>query len=129
MTDTKIIFSIDWGSKYIGLAYGKSDRQVPMPIDRLDNTGSVMFELANYIQKYGTDKIVVWFPSQNEMIQGKIDEFIKELSMVVPEKDIVKIDEDYSSIEAKADLGTYEKNYETDIVAAMKILKRYFEGE
>ncbi len=119
------ILSIDWGSKYVGLAYADEDRQIPMPLDRLNNDGSIIFNIASIIQKKNIIKIIVGYPTQNDYIQNRIDNFISELSMVVPDTEIIKMDEDYTSIEAKAVLWTTEKQYDTDIVASMKILERY----
>ena len=120
------ILSIDWGSKHIGLAYADSDRKIPMPLTRLSNSGSVIFDIASIIQEKTISSIVVWYPTQNEYIQSRIDKFISELSMIDTDIEISKIDEDYTSIEAKAVLGDTEKTYDTDIIAAMKILERYF---
>ena len=73
-----------------------------MPVGYIQNDGSTMFELANIIQQYNINKIVVGYPQRQKDMQEKIDRFIKELSFVYPDMEIIKIDEDYTSVEANA---------------------------
>jgi RNase H-fold protein (predicted Holliday junction resolvase) len=62
-----------------------------------------MFELANIIEQYKINKIVIGRPKRQKDIQEKITKFINELSFVYPNMKIVKIDEDYTSVQASAE--------------------------
>lgn len=91
----KSILSIDWGSKYIGIAYVKENSKVVMPIWYILNDGSVFFNLWDLLMRYRVKAIVVGYPKKSEIIQELIDGFIKNLSMMISEDIVIdKIDED-----------------------------------
>jgi RNase H-fold protein (predicted Holliday junction resolvase) len=120
------ILWIDYGTKYIWLAKKDTRHNVIMPIGYIQNNSSTLYDLANIIQQYFIKKIVIWYPTRQKDIQQKIDNFIKELSFVVPDIPIEKIDEDYTSVEAGAIMWDFSKNkWKEDTIAAMKILERY----
>ena len=120
------ILGIDWWEKYIGLAKKDTKHNVIMPIWYIQNDGSTMFELANIIQQYNIWKIVIGWPAKQKDIQEKIDKFIKELSFVYPDMEIIKVNEDYSSVQAQAKKWDFNrKKWEDDTIAAMQILENY----
>jgi len=122
------ILGIDYWTKYIWLAKKDTKHWMIMPVGYIQNDGSTMFELANIIQQYNINKIVVGYPQRQKDMQEKIDRFIKELSFVYPDMEIIKVDEDYTSVEANATTWNFQKKPgEEDTIAAMKILER-FEG-
>ena len=112
--------------KYIWLAKKDTKHNVIMPIWYIQNDGATMFELANIIQQYNIWKIVIGWPAKQKDIQEKIDKFIKELSFVYPDMEIIKVNEDYSSVQAQAKKWDFNrKKWEDDTIAAMQILENY----
>ena len=120
------ILGIDYWTKYIWLAKKDTKHDVIMPIWYIQNDGWTMFELSNIIEQYNIKKIVIWWPTKQKDMQEKIDRFIKELQIIYPDMDIIKVDEDYTSVEANATTWNFKKKaWEEDTIAAMKILERY----
>ena len=124
----KNILWIDWGSKYIGLAYVNVWWwKIIMPIGYLLNDGSLMYNLGDIILRYNIGKIVVGYPS-DENLQKKVDEFIKQLNFIIAEDiSIEKVNEDYTSVQAGVLKWNFEKDQMEDSLAAMKILEYYLE--
>ena len=120
------ILGIDYWTKYIWLAKKDTKHNVIIPVWYIQNDGWTMFELSNIIEQYNIKKIVIWWPTKQKDMQEKIDRFIKELQIIYPDMDIVKVDEDYTSVEANATTWNFKKKaWEEDTIAAMKILERY----
>jgi len=120
------ILGIDYWTKYIWLAKKDTKHDVIIPVWYIQNDGWTMFELSNIIEQYNIKKIVIWWPTKQKDMQEKIDRFIKELQIIYPDMDIVKVDEDYTSVEANATTWNFKKKaWEEDTIAAMKILERY----
>jgi len=120
------ILWIDYGTKYIWLAKKDTKHNVIIPVGYIQNDGWTMFELSNIIEQYNIKKIVIWWPTKQKDMQEKIDKFIKELNIIYPDMEIIKIDEDYTSVEANATTWNFKKKaWEEDTIAAMKILERY----
>ena len=119
------ILGIDYWTKYIWLAKKDTKHNVIMPVWYIQNDGATMYELANIIQQYNIWKIVIWWPNKQKNIQEKIDKFINELLFVVPNIEIVKVIEDYTSVEAAALTWNFKKEkWKEDVIAAIKILER-----
>ena len=120
------ILGIDYWTKYIWLAKKDTKHDVIIPVWYIQNDGWTMFELSNIIEQYNIKKLVIWWPTKQKDMQEKIDRFIKELQIIYPDMDIVKVDEDYTSVEANATTWNFKKKaWEEDTIAAMKILERY----
>ena len=120
------ILWIDYGTKYIWLAKKDTKHNVIIPVGYIQNDGWTMFELSNIIEQYNIKKIVIWWPTKQKDMQEKIDRFIKELNIIYPDMEIIKVDEDYTSVEANATTWNFKKKaWEEDTIAAMKILERY----
>ncbi len=122
----KNILGIDWGSKYIWLAYiNKWANNLIMPIWYIPNDWSSMFSLGDIISRYNIGNIVIGYPKE-EKIRKKVDDFIKELKFVLQDDiQIILQDEEYSSVEAGSIIWNFQKNELEDTLAAMKILERY----
>ena len=67
--------------------------------------------------------ILVGFP-KNEMMQIKINQFIKTLGMMF-EGEIIRIDENYSSVQAQAITWSIGKHVANDTLSAMELISRY----
>jgi len=122
------ILWVDYGTKYIGLAKKDTKHGMIMPVGYVSNDGWTMFELANIIEQYQIKKMVIWWPSKQKNIQEKIDKFIDEIFLIYPQMIFVKVNEDYTSVEAAAQTWEFKKaRWKEDVIAAMKILERYDE--
>lgn len=120
------ILAIDWGSKYIWIAYKYDWTDVIMPIWYLMNDWAFFFSFSDILARYNVKKIVVWYPADQEDIQARIDNFIWQVSLFISEDvEILKENEDYSSTQAWEILWTFRKTESSDTIAAMKILENY----
>jgi len=119
------VLAIDWGSRYVGVAYIKKGQFMAMPMWYIINDWSLYFGLADIIARDQFTKVVVWRPARQKNIQVKIDKFISKLSMTIdPEIEFIKVNEDYSSVESWAITSNFTKHMAEDAVSAMVILER-----
>lgn len=121
------ILGIDYWTKYIWLAKKDTKHNVIMPVGYIQNDSSTLYDLANIIQQYNIKKIIIGYPQRQKDMQEKIDNFIKELKFVYPDMEIIKVDEDYTSVEVSSIIWYDKKKGQEDTIAAMKILERYKE--
>lgn len=121
------ILSIDRGSRYIGLAYRNERWWNIAPVGSILNDESLLFSLGDIIQRYHIRTVVIGYPKNHEDAQKRIDDLIMQILMIDEEMDILKVDEEYSSVQAAAQTGNYEKSTEEDTVAAMHILEGWME--
>ncbi len=118
---------IDWWSKYVWLAYYKEDwNDIVLPIWYILNDASFFFNFSDLIFRYNISKIVIWYPKNWDEVKEKIDEFIKQLKIILWEDfPIIKQNEDFTTTQAWELIWNYRKNESTDTIAAMKILENY----
>ena len=120
------IMAIDWGRKRMGLAYMNDIHGIIFPLWSLDNNADVLYSIAHFVMQHKATKILVGYPSQQAWVQKSIDNFIKQLSFVIsPDCPIVKVNEDYSSIQANAMIWVYKKTAEEDSLAAVCLLEEW----
>jgi RNase H-fold protein (predicted Holliday junction resolvase) len=90
----------------------------------------VLYALANIIAQRGVQCVVIGYPSEAGFVQRSIDKFVSALQCVVaPEVVVVRVNEDYSSVEANAIVGVYRKTPAEDSLAAGVLLERRMHGE
>ena len=94
-----------------------------MPLGTFMNDESLFFNMWSVLERYYIWTVVVWYPKQHKISQKSIDSFIEQLSFIDTSLDIVKADEEYSSVEASAKLEVVEKTPGEDSIAAMIILE------
>lgn len=130
----KWILWIDWGSKYVGVAYMWEGEKIVFPVGYLMNDQVIFFHLGELIQKYSIKTIVLGRPSKQRDVQEKIEKFMTNLSFIIGQEDITieKMEEDYSSVEAgdiisntHKDIEAFKKNPLEDTISAMIILDRW----
>ena len=68
--------------------------------------------------------ILVGYP-KDEGMRAKIDKFIQTLLIMDSELEIIKIDENYTSVQAQAITGEVKKHVAHDTLAAMELINRY----
>jgi RNase H-fold protein (predicted Holliday junction resolvase) len=125
----KNILSIDYGTKYVWVAYRNERNGMTTPVGTLYNDESLFFNIWAILKRYYIGTVVVWYPKQHKTLQAKIDAFVEQLVVVDDSLLIVKTDEEYTSIQAGAVLGTFEKSLAEDTVAAMVILEEYIKKQ
>ncbi len=119
------ILALDYGTKYIWLAYWNQRSSMTMPIGTFMNDQYVIFNLWATLERYAIWKVVLWYPKQHKGLQSKIDTLIEQLCFVEKKLEIVKVDEEYTSVQAAATLDSQKKTLADDTVAAMHILEYY----
>jgi RNase H-fold protein (predicted Holliday junction resolvase) len=120
---------IDWGKKHIGLAFVGDQTDVIFPLGTMTQDDMVLYALANIVAQRGVQHIVVGYPSEEGFVQRSIDRFVSALQCVVsPDVVIVRVNEDYSSVEANAIVGVYRKIPAEDSLAAGVLLERWMHG-
>ena len=119
----KNILSIDYGTKQIGLAYCNHE-SIPLPIGNIDNDGDMWFTLMGNIAQHSSQIILVGFP-KHEGMRIHIDKFIKTLQIMDNTLEIIRIDENYTSVQAQAITGEVGKHIAHDTLAAIEIINRY----
>jgi RNase H-fold protein (predicted Holliday junction resolvase) len=121
------VLGIDWGSKYIWVAYAPIDGNIVFPVWYLLNDKMIYFNLWDIIQRHNIRKIVLWFPKTQKDTQEKITDFIKHLELMIdPNRVTIEtIEEDYTSVQAWEIVSNFKKNVAEDTVSAMLILERW----
>ena len=121
------ILGIDWGSKYIGLAYAHESNDIIFPVWYMINDQMIYFHIADLIQRYNVKTIVIWWPSKQKDIQEKITKFMTSMNYIIETDEITieTIEEDYTSVESWEIVSNFKKNETTDTISAMLILERW----
>ncbi len=120
---------IDWGEKYIGLAYEQGDTKIVFPIGYVMNENDVMMQIGQFLMQYHIGHIVLGWPKHEET-REKIKPFLKQLEMVAGEQIEVELaDEEYTSVQAGERSGNFTKNVAEDTIASMIILERWREKQ
>lgn len=123
------ILWVDRWTKYIGLAYQNEKTNMIMPIWYIMNDQQLFFNIADIVSRYFIKQAVVWYPKQHEDNQQKIDEFLENLVFIDPNIEIIKTNEEYTSVEAGETTENFKKNEAEDTIAAMHILKYYLKNK
>jgi putative transcription antitermination factor YqgF len=123
-SEFKIYLGVDWGEKRIGLSLADSETKLATPF----KTVSDFSELAGVIKEEGIDVLVVGQPiKMRGAAEGLAPEFLKfteDLKRLLPDQEIVFIDERLSSKAADA-LPGGDLKAKRDEIAAMIILQDY----
>lgn len=124
--ETKIYLGVDWGEKRIGLALGDSETKMATPF----KTVGGVHDLVETALEEKADVLVVGHPIKmrgiQEGISPKFSEFLEEVKVKLPDKEIVLIDERLSSKAADA-LPGGDMKASRDEVAAMLLLQEYLD--
>lgn len=114
---------IDRWSKQLGCAYTKQG--IVLPGGVLPNDGDLYFALAWMVAQYAINQIVIGQP-KNPTWASAVDCLVKGLKAIIPDCEIVTIDEHYTTVMAQEVLWDYSKQkWFDDCVAAMQILERF----
>lgn len=120
-TDNGRILAIDRGSHYIWLARS-DDSWFIYPVWYIENDFESIIYISNIVWLHRISQIIIGKPKSPKIIE-KIEKFARQIYIsteIQPEY----VDENYSTVAAKAITGIYTKSTINDVVAAMEILKR-----
>ena len=123
------ILWVDRGTKYLWIAYRNERWKNIAPIGSMMNDNSLFFNIWDILQRYHVTKLVIGYPKNHKDLQKSIDKFIEQVLFIDREIEVVRVDEEYSSVQAAATTWKYEKSTEEDTIAAMKILEEYIDKE
>jgi RNase H-fold protein (predicted Holliday junction resolvase) len=84
-----------------------------------------LFNIGSLLEQHKITRIVVGYPKQHELNQKLIDLLIAQMKAINNRLEIIKVDEEYSTLLAKATLERYDRQNIDDTVAAMHILDYY----
>jgi RNase H-fold protein (predicted Holliday junction resolvase) len=70
------------------------------PVGSMSNDESLFFNIADILQRYHIETIVIGYPKQHKYLQKKIDEFLEQVLYIEHEMKMIRRDEEYTSVEA-----------------------------
>ena len=128
------IVSVDYGTRRVGLSIADPLRMFAQPLETC-SPASAIDKLVAIHQKEGIEVIVIGWPLEEDGSEGcatrRVSEYIRRLLDRMPDVDIVRWDERYTSEEAKIMLRgrSYRgKRGMLDQVAAGIILQEYLDA-
>lgn len=121
----KKILAIDRWSKYIWLARSDNSWFI-YPVWFIENDSESIIYICNVIWLHRIEQVIIGKPKSPKIIE-KIEKFAKQIYISTDIK-VEFVDENYSTVAAKAITGIYTKSTINDVVAAMEILKRKLEN-
>ena len=128
------IVSVDYGTRRVGLSIADPLRMFAQPLDTC-SPASAIEKLAAIHKKDKIGVIVIGWPLEEDGSEGyatrRVNEYIRRLLSQMPDVDIVRWDERYTSEEAKIMLrgrSYRDKRGKVDQVAAGIILQEYLDA-
>ncbi len=126
------VLSLDYGTKFIGLAVGDTKLKIAVPKGRLKNDGRVFEKIAELVKSSKVDLLIVGLPLTPSGKEGRrakeVREFVRKLSQHMSGVKILLWDERYTTEEAMrrlSDLPLKKKKELKDEFAALVILEEY----
>lgn len=132
------ILAIDYGRKRTGIAVTDPLRLIANGLITVPSSEVLSF-LIDYFGKEAVDAIIVGYPRQMNNLPSEavkyIDPFIRNLKKAFPEKEILLVDERFTSkmavqtmIESGAKKKTRQNKKIVDMISAAIILQSYLES-
>lgn len=132
------ILAIDFGKKRVGIAVTDPMQMIATALTTVDNSKALNYIL-EYVKANGVEKIIIGYPTD---LRGKpthatpyVDKFIIAISKKLPEMEIIKWDESFTSkmaVRTLIDSGVKKKARRNkaliDSVAATIILQEYLQN-
>ncbi|MEN3027971.1 MAG: Holliday junction resolvase RuvX [Aquificaceae bacterium] len=131
------VLAIDYGAKWIGLAYGDSRLRIAVPLGRVENReGQAIEEIVYKVQELGVSLVLVGMPLTPAGREGQrameVKEFTQKLKRALPEEVEVSFwDERYTTLDAYSmmqGLSASKKKELKDSLSAYALLLEYFES-
>jgi len=125
--------AIDVGLKRVGVAIKLAKSSIVFPKEAIirKNRNQASREVREFLDEWKIDKLIVGVPKSgksSEEMKRRIEHFV---TLIDFDKEIVFVDEDFSSFEAAnitKGVFKHKKDGKIDSVAAKIILERYFES-
>ncbi len=128
------ILSVDYGSKRVGLAKADPLYLFAQPLDTCSPSSSIS-RLVSFHKKDPIGVIVIGWPLHEDGTEGeateRVNRYISQLQKRLPEVEIIRWDERYTSEEAKSRLISRHKKKrygQIDQIAACIILQEYLDS-
>jgi len=123
------IIAIDLWEKKVGIAIEINNIAIPKKIVSRIN---LIRELKSVFEKNPNyTKIIVWLPYDLYWIDNKqlnkTEKFIEKLKIIFPEKEIIWVDERFTTFEARTISKQIKNKKEVDDISASLILNTYLE--
>ncbi len=129
------ILCIDYGKKRCGIAVTDVLKIIASPLD-FKETHQLMSFLDKYLYEEEVEELLIGYPVHHDgtktYLCDIIDKFLESFTKKYPAISITKIDESYSSVDAKSLLAEATKSTkkrrskgELDKMSALVILRRY----
>lgn len=128
----KSLLALDVGEKRIGMAMADTGVKIAVPFGYLENTESVMTQLAEVLLRHDIDTVVVGYPRNQSgeptAQTAFVEAFVADMTELEIDADIVYQDESLTSVQAEQRLGRVKDKGEIDAEAASIILQDYLEA-
>lgn len=131
------VLAIDYGTKWIGLAFGDTRLRLAVPLSRIENRGERVFrDIALKVQELDVSLVLVGMPLTPSGREGQrameVREFTQRLRQVLPEEVEVSFwDERYTTLDAYSlmqGLSGSKKKELKDSLSAYALLLEYMES-
>ncbi|NCU29641.1 Holliday junction resolvase RuvX [Candidatus Saccharibacteria bacterium] len=124
--------ALDVGEKRIGLATADDNVRIAVPFGWLENNNDTIQKITEKLIQHDISVVVVGYPrnQSGEATQQTqfVEQFVKNLSVIDLDVDLVFQDESLTSVEAERRLGQVKDKGEIDAEAASIILQDYLES-
>ena len=124
--------ALDVGEKRIGLATADDNVRIAVPFGWLENDDDIIQKITEKLIQHDISVVVVGYPrnQSGEATQQTqfVEQFVKNLSVIDLDIDLVFQDESLTSVEAERRLGQVKDKGEIDAEAASIILQDYLES-
>lgn len=126
--------AIDYGTKRVGLALTDPLKMIAQPFTTLENNSELISEIKKIVQDKNVSRIILGFPLQ---LNGEIgpaakavENFSTDLKQVIPEVEIILVDERLTTAEAQkrmieTDARRSTRKQNIDQTAAALLLQNY----
>ena len=124
--------ALDVGEKRIGLATADDNVRIAVPFGWLENDDDIIQKITEKLIQHDISVVVVGYPrnQSGEATQQTqfVEQFVKNLSVIDLDIDLVFQDESLTSVEAERRLGQVKDKGEIDAEAASISLQDYLES-
>ncbi|MDO4773571.1 MAG: Holliday junction resolvase RuvX [Candidatus Saccharibacteria bacterium] len=128
----KNLLALDVGEKRIGMAMADTSVKIAVPFGYLENTETVMAQLAEVLLRHDINTVVVGYPRNQSgeptAQTAFVEAFVADMADLEIDADIVYQDESLTSVQAEQRLGRVKDKGEIDAEAASIILQDYLEA-
>ncbi|MDQ7039273.1 MAG: Holliday junction resolvase RuvX [Aquificota bacterium] len=129
------VLTVDYGTKFIGLAVGDTELKVAVPKGRIRGGEGAPERIARIVEESGVERVIVGLPLTPSGREGRraeeVRRFVDRLRETLPGVDIQLWDERYTTEEALrrlSGLPPKKRKELKDEIAALVILEEYLQS-